>query len=171
MWLWSPEAQPMDLRFYHDGMGQDTYPEQLEGLNITYEDYEPGFGTPYGIARTSELLFWAHESTPSAEDMANALAWRLKRLEAFRTVAGKLMERPQLQRDVFGRGDPEPDRRRRDQPGPGADDRARRAGSSARRRRTGPSAAPGAGGSRGSGLTRSATIPPCSPDWCRHSAA
>jgi segregation and condensation protein A len=45
---------------------------------------------------------------PSAEDMANALAWRLKRLEAFRAVAGKLMERPQLQRDVFGRGDPEP---------------------------------------------------------------
>jgi segregation and condensation protein A len=45
---------------------------------------------------------------PSAEDMANALAWRLKRLEAFRTLAGKLMERPQLQRDVFQRGDPEP---------------------------------------------------------------
>jgi segregation and condensation protein A len=40
--------------------------------------------------------------------MANALAWRLKRLEAFRTLAGKLMERPQLQRDVFQRGDPEP---------------------------------------------------------------
>jgi segregation and condensation protein A len=45
---------------------------------------------------------------PSAEDMANALAWRLKRLEAFREVAGRLMNRPQLQRDVFGRGDPEP---------------------------------------------------------------
>src|ERR1044071_6024233 len=45
---------------------------------------------------------------PSAEDMANALAWRLKRLEAFRSVAGQLMERPQLQRDVFRRGDPEP---------------------------------------------------------------
>ena len=45
---------------------------------------------------------------PSAEDMANALAWRLKRLEAFREVAGQLMNRPQLQRDVFGRGDPEP---------------------------------------------------------------
>ncbi|GHH20927.1 Tat pathway signal sequence domain protein [Streptomyces lanatus] len=70
LWLWSPEAQPMDLRFYHDGMGQDTYPEQLEGLNITYEDYEPEFGTPYGIARTSELLFWANESTPSAEALA-----------------------------------------------------------------------------------------------------
>jgi segregation and condensation protein A len=45
---------------------------------------------------------------PSAEDMANALAWRLKRLEAFREVAGQLMGRPQLQRDIFGRGDPEP---------------------------------------------------------------
>ncbi|MFJ1734078.1 Tat pathway signal sequence domain protein [Streptomyces sp. NPDC088254] len=70
LWLWSPEAQPMDLRFYHDGMGQDTFPEQLEGLNITYEDYEPGFGTPYGIARTSELLFWANESTPAPETLA-----------------------------------------------------------------------------------------------------
>ncbi|WP_028812642.1 hypothetical protein [Streptomyces flavidovirens] len=70
LWLWSPEAPPMDLRFYHDGLGQDTYAEQLEGLNITYEDYEPGFGTPYGIARTSELLFWAHESTPDAGTLA-----------------------------------------------------------------------------------------------------
>ncbi|MGX1547114.1 exo-rhamnogalacturonan lyase family protein [Streptomyces adustus] len=70
VWLWSPEAQPMDLRFYHDGMGQDTYAEQLEGLNITYEDYEPEFGTPYGIARTSELLFWANESTPTPEQLA-----------------------------------------------------------------------------------------------------
>ncbi|MFD5519488.1 Tat pathway signal sequence domain protein [Streptomyces sp. NPDC127066] len=70
LWLWSPEAQPMDLRFYHDGMGQDTYAEQLEGLNITYEDHEPGFGTPYGIARTSELLFWANESTPTPEKLA-----------------------------------------------------------------------------------------------------
>ena len=45
---------------------------------------------------------------PSAEDMANALAWRLKRLEAFREVATQLMQRPQLQRDIFQRGDPEP---------------------------------------------------------------
>ncbi|WP_318204531.1 Tat pathway signal sequence domain protein [Streptomyces sp. SCL15-4] len=70
LWLWSPEAQPMDLRFYHDGMDQDTYAEQLEGLNITYEDYEPGFGTPYGIARTSELLFWANDTTPTADTLA-----------------------------------------------------------------------------------------------------
>ena len=51
-----PRRRAMDLRFYHDGMGQDTYAEQLEGLEITYEDYEPGFGTPYGIARTTELM-------------------------------------------------------------------------------------------------------------------
>ena len=45
---------------------------------------------------------------PTAEDMANALAWRLKRLEAFREVSVQLMGRPQLKRDVFDRGDPEP---------------------------------------------------------------
>jgi segregation and condensation protein A len=45
---------------------------------------------------------------PSAEDMANALAWRLKRLEAIREVSSQLMQRPQLQRDIFQRGDPEP---------------------------------------------------------------
>jgi hypothetical protein len=67
VWLWSPEAGAMDTRFYHDGMGQDTYPEQLEGLNITYEDYEPAFGTPYGISRTGELTLWALAATPSAE--------------------------------------------------------------------------------------------------------
>ncbi|MFI9583285.1 Tat pathway signal sequence domain protein [Streptomyces sp. NPDC052236] len=74
LWLWSPEAQPMDLRFYHDGMGQDTFPEQIEGLNITYEDYEPGFGTPYGIARTSELMFWANAATPTAATLVEQAA-------------------------------------------------------------------------------------------------
>jgi len=45
---------------------------------------------------------------PSAEDMALALAYRLRRLEALRGVATRLMERPQLNRDVFARGAPEP---------------------------------------------------------------
>src|SRR6201987_3216070 len=45
---------------------------------------------------------------PSAEDMANALAQRLRRLEAIRHVAEQLMGRPQLGRDVFGRGQPQP---------------------------------------------------------------
>jgi segregation and condensation protein A len=45
---------------------------------------------------------------PSAEDMATGLALRLKRLEAFRSVASQLFSRPQLDRDVFARGLPEP---------------------------------------------------------------
>jgi segregation and condensation protein A len=45
---------------------------------------------------------------PSAEDMALALASRLRRLEAIREFATKMMERPQLGRDVFARGLPEP---------------------------------------------------------------
>ena len=45
---------------------------------------------------------------PTAEDMAASLAFRLKRLEAFRAVAEELMARPQLDRDVFRRGAPEP---------------------------------------------------------------
>jgi segregation and condensation protein A len=44
----------------------------------------------------------------SAEDMALALANRLRRLEAFRNVAQQLMSRPQLNRDIFPRGAPEP---------------------------------------------------------------
>ena len=44
----------------------------------------------------------------TAEEMANALALRLKRLEAIREAAQKLFERPQLDRDVFARGQPEP---------------------------------------------------------------
>jgi len=44
---------------------------------------------------------------PSAEALATALANRLRRLEAIREAAGRLMTRPQLMRDVFPRGQPE----------------------------------------------------------------
>ncbi len=44
----------------------------------------------------------------SAADMANALALRLKRLDAIREAGVRLFERPLLGRDVFGRGDPQP---------------------------------------------------------------
>ncbi|MGC0249926.1 Tat pathway signal sequence domain protein [Pseudactinotalea sp. Z1748] len=64
VWLWSPDADPMDLRFYHDGLGQETYPQQLEALEITYEDYEPGLGSAHGIARTHELDIVAYPATP-----------------------------------------------------------------------------------------------------------
>jgi hypothetical protein len=61
----------MDTRFYHDGMGMDdSYQEQIEGLNITYEDYEPGYGTSHGIARTSEMTLRLCPATPSRDDLA-----------------------------------------------------------------------------------------------------
>jgi segregation and condensation protein A len=44
----------------------------------------------------------------SAEEMANVLALRLRRLEAIRKFAEQVMNRPQLGRDVFQRGQPEP---------------------------------------------------------------
>lgn len=73
LWLWGPDGRPMDMRFYHDGMGQDTHAKQLEGLDVTYEDYEPGFATPEGVARTNEMQVWALPATPS-RDQTVALA-------------------------------------------------------------------------------------------------
>ncbi|WP_323666537.1 Tat pathway signal sequence domain protein [Pectobacterium punjabense] len=69
LWLWSPWAEPMDMRFYHDGLGQDTHDKQREGLAITYEDYEPGFGSAVGVARTSELFIDVLPATPDAENL------------------------------------------------------------------------------------------------------
>ncbi len=43
----------------------------------------------------------------SPEDLAMALAFRLKKLEAMRKAVEALNQRPQLKRDVFARGDPE----------------------------------------------------------------
>jgi hypothetical protein len=74
LWLWAPDATPMDLRFYHDGLGQDTHAEQLQALEVTYEDYEPGYDTPHGVARTSELTFWALPSTPTHAQFAQLAA-------------------------------------------------------------------------------------------------
>jgi segregation and condensation protein A len=45
---------------------------------------------------------------PSAADLATALAFRLRRLEAIREAAKRIGEREQLGRDVFARGAPEP---------------------------------------------------------------
>jgi len=47
------------------------------------------------------------EAELSGEEMAAALAFRLRRLEAMRDAAAKLMDRPRLGRDVFARGRPE----------------------------------------------------------------
>ena len=44
---------------------------------------------------------------PSAQEMADALQWQLRRLEAMQEAGVRLMARPQLGRDVFARGQPE----------------------------------------------------------------
>lgn len=68
-WFWAPEAPAMDLRPYHDGMGQDTFEKQLEGLELTYEDWEPGFDTAVGVGRSHELTLFALPATPSREHL------------------------------------------------------------------------------------------------------
>ncbi len=45
-WLWSPDAEPMDLRHY-DNVAHD--------LEASYEDVQEGMSTPYGVARTTTL--------------------------------------------------------------------------------------------------------------------
>lgn len=96
LWLWSPETPAMDLRFYHDGMGESTYEKQRDALDITYEDYEPGFGTPQGVARTSELVIKAVSATPEREELRNIA-------NAFETPARLIGDHAYLQeQQVFG---------------------------------------------------------------------
>ena len=102
------------------------------------EDLDPGAGRPVSrvhrggahaaararrrlsgdgrLARLSEVAAAAAGAAdardgPSAEDMATALANRLRRLEAIREAAKLLMTRPQLGRDMFARGAAGADRR------------------------------------------------------------
>ncbi|HEX6069096.1 MAG TPA: hypothetical protein VFZ18_04715 [Longimicrobiaceae bacterium] len=61
IWLWSPEAPAMDMRHY-DTVGHD--------LLSSYEDWQEGFSTPYGIARTSELTLYPSGEVPTDEVLA-----------------------------------------------------------------------------------------------------
>ncbi|KAH9897575.1 hypothetical protein F4778DRAFT_744138 [Xylariomycetidae sp. FL2044] len=70
LWLYSPSGEPMDLRPFHDGLGEDTYDEQLDALEITYEDYEGGYNTPYGTGRTNEIFLYAFDETPTSDTLA-----------------------------------------------------------------------------------------------------
>ncbi len=90
-WLWSPDAPAMDLRFYHDGLGMTTHAQENEGLEITYEDYEAGWGTPYGVARTSELTLWAFGTTP-ARDHLVAMARNVETPPRFVCTPSRLRE-------------------------------------------------------------------------------
>ncbi|MDR6625776.1 Tat pathway signal sequence domain protein [Caulobacter segnis] len=75
-WMWSPEAPAMDVRPYRSANGMDSHAEELEGLDITYEDYEAGWDDARGIARTSELTLWMFGATPS-HDAFSAMASRV----------------------------------------------------------------------------------------------
>lgn len=44
---------------------------------------------------------------PSGQEMADALQWQLRRLEAMQEAGARLMARPQLGKDIFARGRPE----------------------------------------------------------------
>ena len=58
MWLWSPEAEPMNLCHY------DTI---AHNLNASYEDVQEGMSTPYGIARTSVITLTAYDKYPGKQ--------------------------------------------------------------------------------------------------------
>ncbi|HEY4787645.1 MAG TPA: hypothetical protein VIH57_16425 [Bacteroidales bacterium] len=61
-WLWSPDAPAMDLRHY------DTI---AHGLDEVYEDVQPGFSTPNGVARTSELMLFPNDGVPTKIETVN----------------------------------------------------------------------------------------------------
>ncbi|MBW8814000.1 MAG: Tat pathway signal sequence domain protein [Caulobacterales bacterium] len=74
LWSYSPDAAPMDLRFYHGDLGETDYYHQNLGLDVTYEDFEPGWGSAQGIARTTEFRIWALPRTPTRERLAEMAA-------------------------------------------------------------------------------------------------
>ncbi len=61
VWLWSPDAEAMDLRHY------DT---KNHGLQASYEDVQPGFSTANGIGRSSELTLYPSPAVPAKEETA-----------------------------------------------------------------------------------------------------
>lgn len=61
-WTWSPFGDAMDMRHY------DTLAFG-HGLEAAYEDVQPGFSTPQGMARTSELTLGFHDEVPSNEQL------------------------------------------------------------------------------------------------------
>nr|MCR4859355.1 hypothetical protein [Bacteroidales bacterium] len=62
VWLWSPNAETMDMRHY-DVEGH--------GLGSSYEDWVEGYDTAYGIGRTSELTLFPFSEMPSRADISS----------------------------------------------------------------------------------------------------
>jgi len=73
MWLWSPEAEAMNLCHY-DTIAHD--------LIASYEDVQKGMSTPYGIARTNTLWIVATDGYRGKAD--------------FSATASRLMQEPRL---------------------------------------------------------------------------
>ncbi|TPX07283.1 uncharacterized protein E0L32_010780 [Thyridium curvatum] len=71
LWLYSPLAEPLDTTPFHDDLGLDTYKKQYEAVYVTYEDYEPGFATANGIARSNQLFLQPFLDTPSNTHLAS----------------------------------------------------------------------------------------------------
>ena len=63
MWLWSPEAEAMNLCHY------DTI---AHNLLASYEDVQQGMSTPYGIARTSTITLMAFDKHPGKQGLSEA---------------------------------------------------------------------------------------------------
>jgi hypothetical protein len=59
VWMWSPDAPAMDMRHY------DT---RAHGLEASYEDVQPGFSTPHGVGRTSEITLFPSAGVPTRPD-------------------------------------------------------------------------------------------------------
>ncbi|MDD3079577.1 MAG: DUF1961 family protein [Paludibacter sp.] len=62
LWLWTKETEAMDFRHY-DTIAHD--------LLATYEDVQNGLSTPYGIARTSEIVLTPFDTLPDKEESVN----------------------------------------------------------------------------------------------------
>ena len=61
-WLWSPDAEEMDMRHY------DTL-AWGHNLIASYEDVQPGFSTATGVGRTSEIMLYASTKVPTYETL------------------------------------------------------------------------------------------------------
>ncbi len=62
VWFWSPDGPAMDMRHY-DVRGHGP----VNGGSGSYEDYEPGYSEPTGVARTSELTLFPSGKVPTRE--------------------------------------------------------------------------------------------------------
>lgn len=61
-WLWSPDGPEMDMRHYDTLAWGHT-------LEASYEDVQPGFSTPTGVGRSSEILLFASSNVPTFETL------------------------------------------------------------------------------------------------------